>query len=194
MQPIRREQVVKAAMHCISTIGIHKSSMHKIAAEAGMTSSLIVHYFKDRTSLLEAVYMHIYTLMNEEVRRRVAKATHPIDRLKAICAAQACDEMLEREIVVTWVALFALIPEIPSLARLDDIYARRMRSNMIYHLCKTGLPRNDARMIANEIPPLIDGLWLRKAAQPDMCNSQMRAIVADYLERNIPTMIPGKQP
>lgn len=174
-------------MHCIGTVGVHKSSMQRIADTAGINSSLIVHYFKDRINLFESVYVHIYQLMDSEIRWRVKAAEAPLFKARAICEAQVCDDILQREVVVTWVALFALIPELPLLARLDRIYARRLRSNLVYHFCEGGVARSQAIQIAEELPPLIDGLWLRKAADPDLDTEKMRAVVAEYLRRNLPS-------
>lgn len=182
MQEVRKEQIIKATMHCITTLGIHKSSMQKIADEAQINSSLIVHYFNDRSQLLTEVYMYLYQVMVSEVRWRLSTAITPRDKVKAICEAQLCDNILAREIVVTWVALFALIPELPSLARLDRIYRARVRSNLLHHLRRAGFSPDRARQVSLELPALIDGLWLRKAAEPTMSGKEMRSVVNAYLQ------------
>ncbi|MEM9045021.1 MAG: transcriptional regulator BetI [Pseudomonadota bacterium] len=187
MQPVRRKQIIEATMQCITSLGIHKSSMQKIADRAEINSSLIVHYFKDRPQLLEAVYTHIYQLMDAEIRWRVKAAGSPMAKAIAICDAQVCDDILRREVVVTWVALFALIPELPSLARLDYIYAKRLRSNLVHHLQTGGVERSNALQVADEISLLIDGLWLRKAADANLDGDQLRKTVSDYLIQNLPS-------
>ena len=183
MQPVRKVQIIKPTMHCITTLGIHKSSMQKIADEAQINPSLIVHYFNDRSQLLTEVYMYLYQIMASEVRWRIGGAIAPIDKVKAICEAQLCDDILKREIVVTWVALFALIPELPSLARLDRIYRARVRSNLAHHLRHAGFSRDQTRQVCLELPALIDGLWLHKAAEPTVSGKEMRSVVNAYLQR-----------
>ena len=185
MQPVRRAQIVEATIKCVANSGLHKSSMQAIAAEAGMTSSLIVHYFGDRTAIYEAVYAHLYQQVNEEVRRQTDSAETPFDRAMALCLSQLDDKVLTGDIAVTWVALYALIPEIPSLARLEGIYSKRIRSNLIHHLHQSGMTQSDARLTASELLPLIDGLWLRKAAQPDTSNAKLRSIVDAYFDRHV---------
>lgn len=172
-------------MACIAADGIHKSSMQRIAKKAGLTPSLIIHYFKDRSSLIQAVYLHLYDRMDVEIRRRVKLAKTPRERIYAICDAQIAEEFLTQEIVVTWITLYALIPEIPFLRRVDGIYTARMRSNLVYHLKALNLSHQEALSFANEIAPLIDGLWARKSSNANLTNEEMRQIVHGYLDRQL---------
>lgn len=185
MQPVRRAQIIEATIKCVANCGLHKSSMQAIATEAGMTSSLIVHYFGDRTGIYEAVYAHLYQQVIEEVRRQTDSAETSFDRAAALCLSQLDDKVLTGDIAVTWVALYALIPEIPSLARLEGIYSQRIKSNLIHHLRRSGMTQSDGRAAAAELLPLIDGLWLRKAAQPDTPNAELRSIVCAYIDRHV---------
>ena len=187
MQPVRKNQMIQAMMSCIATDGIHKSSMQRVASKAGLTPSLIVHYFKDRNSLIHAVYTHLYQQMNSEIRRREANATTPRQRIFAICDAQVSQMVLTQELVVTWVTLYALLPEFPALRRLDRIYVARMRSNLVYHMKQLGLQQDHALSLASEITSLIDGLWVKKAGNPNLPQQDIRSVVHGYLNRQLPS-------
>lgn len=186
MQPVRKNQMIQAMMSCIASDGIHKSSMQRVATRAGLTPSLIVHYFKDRNALVHAVYMHLYQLMHAEIRHREALATTPRQRIYAICDAQMSQMVLTQELVVTWVTLYALLPEFPALRRLDRIYVGRMRSNLVHHMKQMHLPQDLAVSLATEITSLIDGLWVKKAGNPDLSHEDIRAVVHGYLQRQLP--------
>ena len=49
----RRSQIVKALHQCISKYGLQKSTIKKIAEEAGVQSGILHHYFKDRDEIIE---------------------------------------------------------------------------------------------------------------------------------------------
>jgi len=187
MQPVRKNQMIQAMMSCIATDGIHKSSMQRVATKAGLTPSLIIHYFKDRNTLIHAVYMHLYQRMHQEIRRREAKAETPRQHIFAICDAQVSRIILTQELVVTWVTLYALLPEFPALRRLDRIYVARMRSNLVYHMKKLHLPQDHALSLASEITSLIDGLWVKKAGNPDLSDEYLRTVMHGYLNRQLPS-------
>ena len=186
MQPVRKNQMIQAMMSCIATDGIHKASMQRVADKAGLTPSLIIHYFKDRNTLIHAVYMTLYRRMHAEIRRREADATSPRQRIFAICDAQLSHRVLTQEFVTTWVTLYALLPEFPALRRLDRIYVARMRSNLVYHMKRLHLPHDHAVSLASEITSLIDGLWVKKAGNPDMSHKEIRAVMRGYLTRQLP--------
>jgi AcrR family transcriptional regulator len=56
--PEARTRVVEAAWHVLSAEGVHGATMRRIAAEAGVTTGFVTHYFEDKQSLLAEVLRH----------------------------------------------------------------------------------------------------------------------------------------
>ena len=188
MEPIRRRQMIAATMACIHQDGISKASMQRIARRAGLTSGLIVHYFDDKDGLLEAVYRDLYRRLGEDVRSRLRTARRPAERLIAILEAQVSEEMLKPEIVATWFAICAKIPETPVLRRLEHIYDKRLQSNLLYALKGLDLDNEDALGITEELMALIDGLWLNLANPISLTPDKAREILFRYLKVRLPQL------
>lgn len=188
MEPIRRRQMIDATMACILQDGVGKASMQRIARHAGITSGLIVHYFDDKDGLLEAVYRDLYRRLGAETQRRLLNAKSPAQRLKEILDAQVCDEMLQPEVVATWCAIYTKIPEKPALARLERLYERRLKSNLVHALRQLGLSRQEATEISEELMSLIDGLWLNLANRIGLQAENARRILNRYLKHRVPVL------
>lgn len=185
-EPIRRQQMIEATMACIREEGVTRATMQRIARRAGLTSGLIVHYFADKSGLLEAVYRELYRRLGEATRTRLAKATTAFERLDAILDAQLSEEMLRPDITATWCAIYALIPENPALARLERAYERRLASNLTVALRGIGLPKATAADVAEELMSLIDGLWLNLANRIGLTPARAQAILRRYLDSRAP--------
>lgn len=185
-EPIRRQQMIEATMACIREEGVTRATMQRIARRAGLTSGLIVHYFADKSGLLEAVYRELYRRLGEATRTRLSKAATPREKLDAILDAQLSDEMLRPEIAATWCAIYALIPENPGLARLERAYERRLSSNLTVALREIGLPKAAAADVTEELMSLIDGLWLNLANRIGITPARAQAILRRYLDSRIP--------
>ena len=185
-EPIRRQQMIAATMASIRGDGISRASLQRIARRAGLTSGLIVHYFTDKASLLEAVYADLYRRLGEATREHLAGATTPHEKLDAILEAQLCDEMLHPDVTATWCALHGLIPETPALARLERAYERRLSSNLKSALKDIGLKPDMAADLTEELLSLIDGLWLNLSNGVSLTPARARAVLRRYLDNRLP--------
>src|SRR5258708_32901183 len=53
----RRAQVLQAARACIVALGDEHATMRDIAETAGVSTGTVVHYFRDKESVLEAALL-----------------------------------------------------------------------------------------------------------------------------------------
>jgi AcrR family transcriptional regulator len=88
MQPIRQRQIIAAAIDTVHEFGFEHSSIRQIGLRAGISPSLITHYFGSRDEL----YAHVLRYLNRELARAsmagLHKARTPMERLMAIASAQ----------------------------------------------------------------------------------------------------------
>ncbi|MDH2325385.1 transcriptional regulator BetI [Cereibacter sp. SYSU M97828] len=181
MEPIRKAELIKAT---IIEIGHRRSldvTVGQIAKRAGMSSALAHHYFGGKEAIFLAAMRHILTLYGAEVRRELAGAVGPEERLVAILRASFSAENFRREIISAWLNFYVLAQTVPEAKRLLMIYQRRLHSNLVDCL----RPRAGARAtsIAAGVGALIDGVYLRHAlaeVNPDPGGSV--AMVLDHIQ------------
>jgi AcrR family transcriptional regulator len=62
----RREQIIRALDRCIAKYGLQKTSIKKIAGEAGVQPGILHHYFEDRDEIIEEM---VKTIVDEVAGR-----------------------------------------------------------------------------------------------------------------------------
>jgi AcrR family transcriptional regulator len=80
-------RIVKATWAVIATEGIQSVSMRRVAAQAGCTTGLITHYFRDKDELVTSAYRLVLDRMLADASARVAQERHVCDRLLAAVEA-----------------------------------------------------------------------------------------------------------
>jgi TetR/AcrR family transcriptional repressor of bet genes len=189
MEPIRREQLIKATMTAIDEVGLADVTVMRIARHAGVSAGIISHYFGGKGGLLKATMRQILRDLNEAVaaRRRELKTTNPRDHIGAIIDGNFDSSQVTGPVAKTWLAFWASSMHEPELARLQQVNDRRLYANLC-HQFRRLMPCEEARASARALAALIDGLWLRGALTHEGLDSdKARRLARDYLDRLLAT-------
>lgn len=165
MEPIRRQQLIKAAIEVIAEHGFSEATVTRIAKAAGVSGGIIHHYFGGKNELLEGAMRSILADLHAEVSRRLEGVTDPRERLHALIAGNFCDSQFSAQAVAAWLAFWSQSPYVPALFRLQQINARRLRANLL-HALRQLLPAERAEAATFMLMVLIDGLSLQAALKP----------------------------
>jgi len=185
MEPIRRQQLIKATMSAIDDVGLADATVMRIARHAGVSAGIISHYFGGKDGLLEATMRQILSDLGEAVaaRRRELSNTSPRDHIGAIIDGNFDRSQVTGPVAKTWLAFWASSMHTPKLARLQQVNDRRLYANLCYQFRRL-MPSDEARACARALAALIDGLWLRGALTPGGLDSdEARRLARDYLDR-----------
>ncbi|TDR53880.1 MULTISPECIES: transcriptional regulator BetI [Halomonas] len=185
MEPIRRQQLIKATMAAIDEVGLADATVMRIARHAGVSAGIISHYFGGKDGLLEATMRQILSDLGEAVaaRRRELTSTSPRDHIGAIIDGNFDRSQVTGPVAKTWLAFWASSMHKPELARLQQVNDRRLYANLC-HQFRRLMPRDEARACARALAALIDGLWLRGALTLEGLDSdEARRLARDYLDR-----------
>jgi len=189
MEPIRRQQLIKATMEAIDEVGLAEATVIQIARRAGVSAGIISHYFGGKNGLLEATMRQILTDLNSAVaaRRQALEDDTPRAHIGAIIEGNFDRTQVTGPAAKTWLAFWASSMHKPALARLQQVNDRRLYANLC-HQFRRLMPRDEARACARALAALIDGLWLRGALTLEGLDSdEARRLARDYLNRLIDT-------
>ena len=75
VKQLRKEQVISATRKCIVEKGVLHFSMKDVAAEAGVSTGVIYHYFNNKQDLMLQVLKETFSRSND----RVAESVVPLD-------------------------------------------------------------------------------------------------------------------
>lgn len=185
MAPVRRKQLIDAAIAAIHDYGFADATVARIAAKAGVSTGIVHHYFADKNDLLAATMRALLEILRREAVARLKLANNPRDRVDAVIHASFGDAQFGEEVFSAWLALYGNARTSEHLQRVLRIYHRRLDSNLRHDL-KVLVGQNSARSVALNIAALIDGLWLRYAltGRPDNPETP-RALTRDYLDAKL---------
>jgi TetR/AcrR family transcriptional repressor of bet genes len=185
MEPVRRAQLIDATCESIFQYGMADTTINKISGLAGVSTGIISHYFGGKNELIEATMRKILIDLADAVATRVRKAATPRQKILAIIEGNFSHHQTSARFVTSWLAFWSQSVHVPSLARLQNINKRRLRSNLVYWYRRL-LSSDDATMAAEGMAALIDGLWLRGALEQNGFDSQQATAIAfDYLNRQL---------
>lgn len=188
MQPIRRQQLVQAALKIIRKNGLAGATMASVASTAGLSTGIVAHYFGNKDALLEATMRQVLRDLGDAVARQRARARsdHPRDQLRAIVNGNFDTSQISPEAMRIWLSFWAESMNHPKLRRLQRANDRRLHSNLAFHFRKR-LPRDAAHMAAAGLAALIDGLWLRGSLTGRPFDlTEALALAYGYIEQCLP--------
>lgn len=182
MGPIRRKQLVDAAIAVIHEQGFSHATVARIARKAGVSSGIVHHYFADKDELLFETMRSLLAELRRDAAARLAAAVTPKDRIGAVIDASFGDGQFEEQVFSAWLALYGNARQSPRLQRILLLYHRRLHANLVHDLRKL-VPEPEARRVAEGIAAMIDGLWLRYAltGKPDDAR-QPRSLTREYFD------------
>ncbi|WP_137391750.1 transcriptional regulator BetI [Rhodoligotrophos defluvii] len=185
MAPIRRRQLIDAAIMSIHDHGLQDATVSKIAARAGVSAGIVHHYFKDKDDLLFETMRHLLEDLRQAAVARLAKARTPVERVHAIIDACLADEQFAPEVMAAWLALYGQAKHSPRLLRILRVYARRLRSDLANAL-KPMVGAERVKTVAEGTVAMIDGLWLQYALHGGPDDPKVpRTLTRDYVDSQI---------
>ena len=185
MEPIRRRQLIDATIASMHEDGFANTTVQRISRRAGLSSGIIAHYFQDKAGLMEATMRMLVEHLRQEGLERLSRARTPHERIDAIIDANFAPTQCVPEVVSAWLAFWSMVRQAPGLLRIQRVYQRRLRSNLLYAF-KLYLPRPEAERLTAGLAALIDGLWLNAAlAGGEMDAEAARRIAKEYVQSQI---------
>ena len=181
MGPIRRRQLIDAAIASIHEFGLADTTVARIARKAGVSPGIVHHYFTGKDDLLFETMRQLLADLRADVVERYSRARTPIERLNAVINACFGDVQFSPEVVAAWLGLYGTARQSERLQAILTIYHRRLRSNLVSDL-RALVPPPEAARIAEGIGAMIDGLWVRYALMGGVDDPLIpRTLTLDYL-------------
>jgi betaine-aldehyde dehydrogenase len=158
----RRIQLLQAAMATLAETGIGEFTLAEVARRADVSAALVVHYFGDRDTLLEATFRQLVERATTLPKQALSATTDPAARLRQFVQAHLSPVESTSEAWRAWLSLWGTALYNPALARLQRVHQERMTTNLRHELREL-VAASEVERIADTIAALIDGFWLRCA-------------------------------
>ncbi|CUW42910.1 transcriptional regulator BetI [Brucella vulpis] len=181
MEPLRRRELIDAAIRTIGQRGSLDVTVAQIAHEAGVSPALAHHYFGGKDKLILATMRHLLRELGRDLNAAIKQANTPHERIAAIIAVNFSAAQFAQETIAAWLTFYVHAQQSDDIKRLLRIYARRLHSNLVFVLEQL-TSRARANRIAEGAGAMIDGLYIRHALGADAPDAASAiALVEDYI-------------
>jgi len=193
LSDIRRKELRQAAFAVLEREGIAGATLEKVAAHAGASKGIVLHYFRNKQELFEHAMREANAVLRDAVVARLRQARTPMERLDAVIDGNFEEHLFLPPLCHAWLSLCAEVPRDEKLARIQKVLHARMRSNLLSGLHGLALA-GEADEIALGVTALIDGLWLRLGLEPgsvsrEQAIRQVKDFVAARLAMHQPATV-----
>lgn len=182
MEPVRRRELVDAAIRIIGERGSLDVTVAEIAREAGVSAALAHHYFGSKENLILATMRHLLRELAADHNAAIQYAKSARERIAAVLTVNFSAAQFAPATIAAWLTFYVHAQQSDETRRLLRIYARRQYSNLVFALAQlTG--RDLACQIAEGVGAMIDGLYIRHALGANApASAAAIALVEDYIE------------
>src|SRR6056297_1714610 len=167
---IRRSELSRATFEAVVRYGLRGTTLEKVGEIAGVSKGVVLHHFKDKSNLLEAVFRRSNGLLSDCVVELYRYAETPYERLWAIIVANFHETIFNSGVCQAWVSLLSEVPHSIQCQRIQIANNTRIQNNLVHEL-KHFLDEDEARNAARTLGILIDGIWSRTGARVEPVDS-----------------------
>ena len=160
----RRERIAEAAWRVIEREGPDGANLRRIAREAGYTTGVVTHYFRDKRDLMAFAF----GLVVERSTSRMAGAAAEAGAEGALAQLLPLDEERRRETTV-WLALMGASLSDPDLAaELRRRYRRAREATLpMFREALVEAQAGDPNDVADELLAAVDGITVDALTDPE---------------------------
>jgi len=166
----RRKSLVAAAMRCLATKGVDKTSIRTIAAEADVSIGLINHYYDGKEALIADVYEQLAGTLLQSLEQTLDDAgnTNARQRLSAFFKASFSPVNLDPELLSIWISFWSMTKSSPRVAAVHDRTYHAYLRVLEDLVAEAGHenPHLNTRLAAIGLSGLLDGLWVEWCLDP----------------------------
>ena len=189
----RRAQVLRAARACIVTHGYERVTMRDIAETAGVSTGTVVHYFRDKETVLEAALLDKITDTGIAFRAALAGAHSARERLEGLVEASLPTTDEVRDEWRLWLTFWGEATRNERLRAVSERQHQRW-TRFLARILRDGLTSGefvaslDADMVAPQVAAVIDGLAVQATlGNPTISPERMRTLCLATLSSLIPS-------
>ena len=172
----RRAEVAGAVWRIVSRDGLEAATVRRVAAETGMSTSVVSHYFAGKDDLLRLAFR----IVVDRGRDRAIADSADGGRTRALLVTALPVDAERRAEARVWFAFLGLAVSRPDLARDQRRAYTAWRRAVAAALRAEGLPEGrDAQTEAAGLIALVDGLTVQATFAPDRMTAARQLALLD---------------
>lgn len=186
-QAARREHILDAAERCFARSGFHRTTMQDICKEAKVSPGALYLYFASKEELIAGISERDRSHLAEQLTE-LASADDLLAALRRIAEHYAIEEPRHKRVLCMEIAAESTRNDaVGEIFRSVDRYVIDSFEQLFTQAREAGKidPAIDPRLLAQMIVLIGDGLFWRRAIDPDYDAAAMLPAIMDLVSRLI---------
>lgn len=180
----KRKQIAEAAWNIIRKEGVEKASIRRVAAEAGMSSGALRHYFSTQDEMLLFI-MNYYLEEGEKRSQNKEWSENPVQAVEEVLLELVpIDEEKKIETSVWWILALRSLTSDTIKDKKDEMTdgTYELANSMIEILALKGVLSDsmNAELEKSRLTALIEGLSIHALLRPDVYSPEKVKEVIRY--------------
>jgi AcrR family transcriptional regulator len=190
MEPIRRDQIRRAAAKIIAKRGFDGTTLMEIAKAARVSTGTINHYYDNKLAVLVDTLIYVSEWFQSRTRDAIARAASTTEKLAAIVRVGIFESGVDGEVGQTvWLWAMAESIRFKALRRVIE-ERRRLFQHMIADVVREmdaahNMRESDITELAAEIDAFVNGLYIHQVTGESRIDAQ-------GAERSLLAMVKGR--
>ncbi len=184
-QALRRDHILDVAERLFAATGFHRTTMHDICREAGISSGALYVHFDSKEALIEGLCGRDRAQFTERFSA-LASAPDLLAALRTLGTQYFIDEPAHKRLFVAEMAVESTRnPRIAAIYRSVDAYCLESFKRLFTELTAAGriAPGLEPASVALVFHLIGDGLFWRRAVHPDFDFEAVREALLITIER-----------
>lgn len=183
----KRKQIAEAAWNIIRKEGVEKASIRRVAAEAGMSSGALRHYFSTQDEMLLFI-MNYYLEEGKKRSQNKEWSENPVQAVEEVLLELVpIDEEKKIETSVWWILALRSLTSDTIKDKKDEITdgTYELANSMIEILALKGVLSDsmNAELEKSRLTALIEGLSIHALLRPDVYSPEkVKEVIRYHLE------------
>ncbi|HFI2424524.1 MULTISPECIES: TetR/AcrR family transcriptional regulator [Bacillales] len=183
----KRKQIAEAAWNIIGKEGVEKASIRRVAAEAGMSSGALRHYFSTQDEMLLFI-MNYYLEEGKKRSQNIEWSENPVQAVEEVLLELVpIDEEKKIETSVWWILALRSLTSDTIKDKKDEMTdgTYELANSMIEILALKGVLSDsmNAELEKSRLTALIEGLSIHALLRPDVYSPEkVKEVIRYHLE------------
>lgn len=183
----KRKQIAEAAWNIIRKEGVEKASIRRVAAEAGMSSGALRHYFSTQDEMLLFI-MNYYLEEGKKRSQNIEWSENPVQAVEEVLLELVpIDEEKKIETSVWWILALRSLTSDTIKDKKDEMTdgTYELANSMIEILALKGVLSDsmNAELEKSRLTALIEGLSIHALLRPDVYSPEkVKEVIRYHLE------------
>lgn len=165
----RRARVAAAARAVIARDGLDATSVRRVAAEAGSSTTVVTHWFADKEALLAAAVEDAYDAVAARMRAHLDAGPGGLPTLRAVLHETLpldAERAAEARVLMAFWSMAVTHPALREVQRAGYEQWRELVARLLGEAARRGEVGRDTDGVGEELMCLVDGLLLQATLEP----------------------------